>query len=129
MADNSINTNHYELIFDSENLNLNNFKLKMASFTSYDHNIKKVYFNYADKLENFFKNKEYFSFDNTSLNNGIEKLKNEYNKVLKDNYLYDELESSINDTVIKKVEIYCEKAAITRFKAKYPNVKINIIND
>ena len=37
------NTNYYRLIFNNENLNLGNFKLKIGLFTSYDTKITKVY--------------------------------------------------------------------------------------
>ena len=118
----NIQSNHYELIFDNELLNFRNFKLKLASLTSYEYNITKVYINYTSDIK-----KEYFSFDNTNLNIGINKLKEEYTKVLKDNYLYDELDKDINDVVIKKVEVYAEEKAIKNLRLKYPKVIVKKI--
>jgi len=118
------NTNYYRLIFNNENLNLGNFKLKIGLFTSYDTKIKKIYFKYNDNIKDYFKDKNYFSFDNSNFNIGIEKLKEEYNLVLKDNYLYNELDKDINTVTIKMVELYTESEAINKFKQKYPNVKI-----
>ena len=118
----NIQSNHYELIFDNELLNFRNFKLKLASLTSYEYNITKVYINYTSDIK-----KEYFSFDNTNLNIGINKLKEEYTKVLKDNYLYDELDKDINGVVIKKVEVYAEEKAIKNLRLKYPKVIVKKI--
>lgn len=122
MSTQNIQSNHYELIFDNELLNFRNFKLKLASLTSYEYNITKVYINYTSDIK-----KEYFSFDNTNLNIGINKLKEEYIKVLKDNYLYDELDKNINDVVIKKVEVYAEEKAIKNLRLKYPKVIVKKI--
>ena len=119
----NIQSNHYELIFDNELLNFRNFKLKIAPLTSYEYNITKVYINYTSDIK-----KEYFSFDNTNLNIGINKLKEEYTKVLKDNYLYDELDNDINDVVIKKVEVYAEEKAIKNLRLKYPKVIVKKIS-
>ena len=55
------------------------------------------------------------------------KLKEEYTKVLKDNYLYDELDNDINDVVIKKVEVYAEEKAIKNLRLKYPKVIVKKI--
>lgn len=113
-----INTDHYELDFKEENLNIGNFKLKMATFTSYEYYIKRVYI--KDK---------YISFNNESFNIGIEKLKEEYIQILKDNHMYNELDKDINMTKIDKVEIYTQKAALNKFKEKYPKVIINILEN
>ena len=121
------NNNHYELIFDNENLNLKNFKLKMACILSNEHNIKKVYLKYPERIKEYFNNKEYFSFDNSNFNDGIQRLKEEYNIVLKENYLYDELDNNISDITIEKVEIYTSKDALTKFKEKYPNVIVKYL--
>ena len=124
----NINSNtHYELIFDNEMLNIRNFKLKLGLFTSYDYNITKVYINYNENIKEYFKDKEYFSFDSSNFNKGIENLKEEYNLVLKNNYLYKELDEDINDVLIKKVEIYASEEAIIKFKNKYPLATIRNI--
>ena len=117
----SENTSYYELDFRNENLTLDNFKLKMATFTSYEYNIKKVY------IDNSIK--EYFSFDNTNINIGVEKLKKEYLNELKENYSYDRLDNDINMTRINKVELYCEEDALTIFRRKYPKVIIKRIEN
>lgn len=127
MSDINNNSNHYELIFNNENLNIGNFKLKLGLFTSYEYNITKVYIKYNDNVKEYFTNKEYFSFDSSNFNNGIEKLKNEYNLVLKQNYLYNELDKNINDISIERVEIYTSEDALTKFKRKYPLVTIKNI--
>lgn len=119
--------NHYELIFDKENLNLRNLKLKMSIFLSNEHNIKKIYLKYPEKLKDYFNNKKYFSFDNNNFNDGIQRLKEEYNVVLKENYLYDELNNDICDITIQKVEIYASKDALIKFKEKYPNVIVKYL--
>lgn len=115
------NSSQYELLFDEELLNINNFKLKLGLFTKYDFRINKVYIKYKEKLKDYFKDKEYFSFDNSNINNGIESLKNEYNVILKNNYLYDE---SVEDIVIEKVEVYADENSISELKKKYPLVKV-----
>ena len=120
-------SNHYELIFYKENLNIGNFKLKLGIFTSYEYNINKVYIKYNDKIKEYFIDKEYFSFDSSNFNKGIEKLKDEYNLILKENYLYDELDKDINSINIEKVDIYVGKDALVKFKRKYPNVIIRQI--
>lgn len=117
----SENTSYYELDFRNENLTLDNFKLKMATFTSYEYNIKKVY------IDNSIK--EYFSFDNTNINIGVEKLKKEYLNELKENYSYDKLDNGINMTRINKIELYCEEDALTIFRRKYPKVIIKRIEN
>ena len=124
MSVNSDDSNYYELIFDEELLNFRNFKLKLASFTSYEYNITKVYIKYSENVKDYFKNKEYFSFDNTNLNLGIEKIKNEYITVLKNNYLYTELDKDVNDVQIYKIDLYCNKDALTKLKTKFPKIKV-----
>ncbi|MBQ9024325.1 MAG: hypothetical protein IJ105_03775 [Bacilli bacterium] len=123
------NNNHYELIFKDENLNLRNIKLKLGLFTSYEYNIPKIYIKYNENIKDYFNNKDYFSFDSSNFNIGIEKLIEEYNIVLQDNHLYDELDKDISDIIIEKVEIYCEQDALDKFKDKYPNVIINRLDD
>ncbi|MBO6145195.1 MAG: hypothetical protein J6O62_00155 [Bacilli bacterium] len=113
--------NYYELDFKNENLDLGNFKLKMATFASYEYNIKKVYINNSIK--------EYYSFNNESFNDGIESLKEEYIENLKENYMYNELDNDINNAIISKVELYCEQDALTIFKKKYPKVIIKNIEN
>ena len=98
----SENTSYYELDFRNENLTLDNFKLKMATFTSYEYNIKKVY-----------------------IDNSIKEYLNE----LKENYSYDRLDNDINMTRINKVELYCEEDALTIFRRKYPKVIIKRIEN
>lgn len=129
MSNKNNDNNHYELIFDNENLNLRNIKLKLGIFTSYEYNITRIYIKYNDNIKQYFTNKDYFSFDSSNFNKGIEKLIDEYNIVLKENYLYSELDKDIDSIIIDKVEIYCEEDAIDKFKAKYPNVIINRMND
>ena len=114
-------SSYYELLFDEELLNINNFKLKVGMFTKYDFKVTKVYIKYKEKLKDYFSDKEYFSFDSSNINKGIENLKEEYNLVLKRNYLYDE---KIEDIVIEKVEVYSDDNTINIIKNKYPLVKI-----
>ena len=75
MSINEYEDNHYELIFKDELLNFRNFKLKIAPITSYEYNITKVYIKYSDNIKKYFSDKEYFSFDNSNINIGLEKLK------------------------------------------------------
>lgn len=124
----NINDNYYELIFKNEDLNFRNFKLKLGIFTSYEYKITKVYIDYNENIKEYFVDKEYISFDNTNFNLGIEKLKEEYNVMLKEKYLYDEIDKDINDIKISKVEIYTTQEALNKFKSKYPNVIINRIS-
>ena len=116
------NNNCYELDFSNELLNFRNFKLKLGLFTSYNYDIKKVYINYPEKIKDYLKEKRYFSFDSSDFNLGIEKVKEEYNILLKEKYLFDELDDDINNVVIKKVFICAEDAGIKKFENKYPNV-------
>ncbi|MBP3635359.1 MAG: hypothetical protein J6J17_02730 [Bacilli bacterium] len=119
LENNNTNNYHYELIFNKEKLNFRNFKLKLATFTSYEYNIKKVY------IENDKENlKKYYSFDNDNFISGIEKIKNNYIHNLKSNYLYNDLDKDIDETLINKIEIYTEPDAINIFKKKYPSVEI-----
>ena len=111
----------YELDFSNENLNFNNFKLKLAVFTSYDFKITKVYIDYNDNIKDFF-NKDYFSFSSNNLTIGISRLKEEYSIILNNNYLYDE---DLYNVRIRKIEIYTTTDALTIFKDKYPSVIIN----
>lgn len=122
----SINSNYddCELIFENENLNLRNIKLKLALFSNHDSYIKKVYIKYNMKVKDYF-DKEYFSFDNTDFNLGIEKIINEYNEVLKDNYVYDETLTDINNIQIEKVILSTNKDILNKFIIKYPKVIIN----
>ena len=122
------NHNLYELNFSKENLNFRNIKLKLGLFTSYEYKITKVYIDYPENIKEYFLDKEYFSFDSENFNRGIEKLREEYNVLLKEKYLYDELEKDINNIKISKIEIYTQEDALTKFKSKYPNVTINRIN-
>lgn len=128
MSDINSKSNNYVLIFDKDILTFRNFKLKLGLFTSYEYKITKVYIKYPENIKEYFKNKEYFSFDNSNFNNGIQKMKEEYNLVLKENYLFDELDKDINDVVIEMVELFCEEDALDKFKEKYPDVIINRIS-
>lgn len=128
MTMSNINTsNHYELIFDNDSLNLHNFKLKLGLFTSFDYNITKVYIKYNENVKDYFKNKNYFSFDSSNFNRGIENIKEEYNVVLKQNYLYEEMEKNDIEVQIEKIDLYASKDAITKFRSKYPLVTIRNI--
>lgn len=128
MSINEYEDNHYELIFEDELLNLRNFKLKIAPITSYEYNITKVYIKYSDNIKKYFSDKEYFSFDNSNINIGLEKLKEEYTNILRNNYLYDELDKDINDVVISKIEVYMSEDALKKLRLKYPKVIIRKIS-
>ena len=121
------NNNYYQLDFGNELLNIRNFKLKLGIFTSYEYKINKIYIRYNENIKDYFKDKEYFSFDSHTLNWGIENLKNEYSTILKENHLYDELEKDMDELVIEKIDIFCEREAIDKFLEKYPNVIIKNI--
>lgn len=128
MSINEYEDNHYELIFEDELLNFRNFKLKIAPITSYEYNITKVYIKYSDNIKKYFSDKEYFSFDNSNINIGLYKLKEEYTNILKSNYLYDELDKDINDVVISKIELYMSEDALKKLRLKFPKVIIQKIN-
>ena len=115
------NSNYYELDFMNDNLNFGNFKLKMAPFTSYEYNIKKIYINDIQK--------GYLSFDNSNFNIGIEKLKEEYKNILRENYMYNKLDNDINNVRINRVYLYTEQIAISNFSEKYPKVIIKRIEN
>lgn len=124
----SSNESEYELDFGKENLNLANFKLKFANFTSYNYQIKKVYFDYSDTYSEYF-NKEYFTFIGNNLNEGIDNLREQYLLIIKENRLSDDIDSITNNYIsIKKVIIYTSEEAIYKFKIKYPNVKVDRIS-
>ena len=126
MSETSDNNNYYyELDFNNDILTIRNFKLKLGIFTSYDYYIKKIFIKYPNNIKEKLIDKKYFSFDNSNFNKGIERLRNEYIIMLKNKYLYDELEKDIDNTVIEKVHLYCTKDALIKFRNKYPNVKIN----
>ena len=123
MSYDNINNGYYELDFSNELLNFKNFKLKLSLFN----NIRKVYIDYPERIKDYVNDKKYFSFDNSNLERGIVKLKEEYNILLKDKYLFDELDQDINNVIIKKVLIYADDFTIKKFKYKYPNVIVKKI--
>ena len=126
--ENERNGNHYKLIFSKEPLTIRTIKLKLTPFINNGY-ITKIYVKYDENLKDFFKDKEYFSFDNSSINTGIDTLKNEYLNVLSSNYLYNELEKNINDVSIESVDVYAEESVINNFKNKFKNVIVEKINE
>ena len=126
--ENERNDNHYKLIFSKEPLTIRTIKLKLTPFINNGY-ITKIYVNYDENLKDYFKNKEYFSFDNSSINTGIDTLKKEYLNVLSSNYLYNEIEKDINDVSIESVDVYAEESVINNFKNKFKNVIVEKINE
>ena len=126
--ENERNGNHYKLIFSKEPLTIRTIKLKLTPFINNGY-ITKIYVKYDENLKDFFKNKEYFSFDNSSINTGIDTLKKEYLNVLSSNYLYNEIEKDINDVSIESVDVYAEESVINNFKNKFKNVIVEKINE
>ena len=126
--ENERNGNHYKLIFSKEPLTIRTIKLKLTPFINNGY-ITKIYVKYDENLKDFFKDKEYFSFDNSSINTGIDTLKNEYLNVLSSNYLYNEIEKNINDVSIESVDVYAEESVINNFKNKFKNVIVEKINE
>lgn len=126
--ENERNGNHYKLIFSKEPLTIRTIKLKLTPFINNGY-ITKIYVKYDENLKDFFKDKEYFSFDNSSINTGIDTLKKEYLNVLSSNYLYSELEKDINDVSIESVDVYAEESVINNFKNKFKNVIVEKINE
>lgn len=126
--ENERNGNHYKLIFSKEPLTVRTIKLKLTPFINNGY-ITKIYVKYDENLKDYFKDKEYFSFDNSSINTGIDTLKKEYLNVLSSNYLYNELEKDINDVSIESVDVYAEESVINNFKNKFKNVIVEKINE
>ena len=126
--ENERNGNHYKLIFSKEPLTIRTIKLKLTPFINNGY-ITKIYVKYDENLKDYFKDKEYFSFDNSSINTGIDTLKKEYLNVLNSNYLYNEIEKDINDVSIESVDVYAEESVINNFKNKYKNVIVEKINE
>ena len=126
--ENERNGNHYKLIFSKEPLTIRTIKLKLTPFINNGY-ITKIYVKYDENLKDYFKDKEYFSFDNSSINTGIDTLKNEYLNVLSSNYLYNEIEKDINDVSIESVDVYAEESVINNFKNKFKNVIVEKINE
>ena len=126
--ENERNGNHYKLIFSKEPLTIRTIKLKLTSFINNGY-ITKIYVKYDENLKDYFKDKEYFSFDNSSINTGIDTLKKEYLNVLSSNYLYNEIEKNINDVSIESVDVYAEESVINNFKNKFKNVIVEKINE
>ena len=126
--ENERNGNHYKLIFSKEPLTIRTIKLKLTPFINNGY-ITKIYVKYDENLKDQFKDKEYFSFDNSSINTGIDTLKKEYLNVLSSNYLYNELEKDINDVSIESVDVYAEESVINNFKNKFKNVIVEKINE
>lgn len=126
--ENEKNGNHYKLIFSKEPLTIRTIKLKLTPFINNGY-ITKIYVKYDENLKDYFKDKEYFSFDNSSINTGIDTLKKEYLNVLSSNYLYNELEKDINDVSIESVDVYAEESVINNFKNKFKNVIVEKINE
>ena len=126
--ENERNGNHYKLIFSKEPLTIRTIKLKLTPFINNGY-ITKIYVKYDENLKDYFKDKEYFSFDNSSINTGIDTLKKEYLNVLSSNYLYNELEKNINDVLIESVDVYAEESVINNFKNKFKNVIVEKLNE
>lgn len=126
--ENERNGNHYKLIFSKEPLTIRTIKLKLTPFINNGY-ITKIYVKYDENLKDYFKDKEYFSFDNSSINTGIDTLKKEYLNVLSSNYLYNELEKDINDVSIESVDVYAEESVINNFKNKFKNAIVEKINE
>lgn len=126
--ENERNDNHYKLIFSKEPLTIRTIKLKLTSFINNGY-ITKIYVKYDENLKDYFKDKEYFSFDNSSINTGIDTLKKEYLNVLSSNYLYNEIEKNINDVSIESVDVYAEESVINNFKNKFKNVIVEKLNE
>ncbi len=126
--ENERNDNHYKLIFSKEPLTIRTIKLKLTPFINNGY-ITKIYVKYDENLKDYFKDKEYFSFDNSSINTGIDTLKKEYLNVLSSNYLYNELEKDINDVSIESVDVYAEESVINNFKNKFKNVIVEKVNE
>ena len=126
--ENERNDNHYKLIFSKEPLTIRTIKLKLTPFINNGY-ITKIYVKYDENLKDYFKDKEYFSFDNSSINTGIDTLKKEYLNVLSSNYLYNELEKNINDVSIESVDVYAEESVINNFKNKFKNVIVEKVNE
>ena len=126
--ENERNGNHYKLIFSKEPLTIRTIKLKLTPFINNGY-ITKIYVKYDENLKDYFKDKEYFSFDNSSINTGIDTLKKEYLNVLSSNYLYNELEKNINDVSIESVDVYAEESVINNFKNKFKNVIVEKLNE
>ena len=126
--ENERNGNHYKLIFSKEPLTIRTIKLKLTPFINNGY-ITKIYVKYDENLKDYFKDKEYFSFDNSSINIGIDTLKKEYLNVLSSNYLYNELEENINDVSIESVDVYAEESVINNFKNKFKNVIVEKLNE
>ena len=126
--ENKRNDNHYKLIFSKEPLTIRTIKLKLTPFINNGY-ITKIYVKYDENLKDYFKDKEYFSFDNSSINTGIDTLKKEYLNVLSSNYLYNEIEKDINDVSIESVDVYAEESVINNFKNKFKNAIVEKINE
>lgn len=126
--ENERNGNHYKLIFSKEPLTIRTIKLKLIPFINNGY-ITKIYVKYDENLKDFFEDKEYFSFDNSSINTGIDTLKKEYLNVLSSNYLYNEIEKDINDVSIESVDVYAEESVINNFKNKFKNAIVEKINE
>lgn len=126
--ENETNGNHYKLIFSKEPLTIRTIKLKLTPFINNGY-VTKIYVKYDENLKDYFKDKEYFSFDNSSINTGIDTLKKEYLNILNSNYLYNELEKDINDVSIESVDVYAEESVINNFKNKFKNVIVEKINE
>ena len=126
--ENERNDNHYKLIFSKEPLTIRTIKLKLTPFINNGY-ITKIYVKYDENLKDYFKDKEYFSFDNSSINTGIDTLKKEYLNVLNSNYLYNEIEKDINDVSIESVDVYAEESVINNFKNKFKNVIVEKLNE
>ena len=126
--ENERNGDHYKLIFSKEPLTIRTIKLKLTPFINNGY-ITKIYVKYDENLKDYFRDKEYFSFDNSSINTGIDNLKKEYLNVLSSNYLYNEIEKDINDVSIESVDVYAEESVINNFKNKFKNAIVEKINE
>lgn len=125
-----VNNNYYEydIDFSNENLNLENFKLKLATLTSYNYQIKRIYPKYEKKYKEYVNSSEYYIFNSNNLNETINDFRKRYFEKIKEIDFNRDI-SSITDNYIniKNVRIYTSEEAIDRLKNKYPNVIVNRI--
>ena len=112
------NGNLYLLDYENENINTNNFKLKIGPLTGYYYKINKIY----PKIVN---EKEYYSYEFKNIDEDLNDFKTEYISNLKKNYNYNEIDKANEVGIdIKAIELYTTKDALTVLKNKFPKVKI-----
>ena len=123
------NEQNYELLFKDEILNISNFKIKLSMFDDNENYISKVYIKVPNKISDYLGEECILFMHGNNINEKIENLKKDYIDLIRENYLFNELEKfDSNNIEIYKVEVSGNYKTINKFKSKFDKVRVQKIN-